>query len=98
MLAQFPDGQSLQPLPQNVRADTSESVQRNATPADIQNVQNAPQPEQAPTPTIASQQQPQGFDVTQVATSFGTFAPWALLVLAVVIVAGGVWLWRAFVE
>lgn len=97
MLAQFPNGQSLQPLPQNVRADTSESVQRNATPADIQNAENAPQPVQAPAPTVGVQQ-PQGFDVTQAASSLGSFAPWLLLAFAIVIVAGGAWLWRAFVE
>ncbi|HTR18578.1 MAG TPA: hypothetical protein VMH91_01195 [Candidatus Paceibacterota bacterium] len=97
-LAQFPNGQSLQPLPAQVHADTSESLQRNATPADTVHIENAPVPVQAPAPTIDAGAAPQGFNVTQSVNSFGSAAPWALLVLALLAVAGGVRLWKSFVE
>jgi|GEM_PF-5729444 len=97
-LANFPNSQSLQPLPAQAHADTSESVQRSATPADIQNVQNAAQA--APAPTYSADTTGYASDLTNGLPSFlsGSFTLWLVLALAILVAFGSVWLWRSFGE
>jgi hypothetical protein len=98
-LSQFPSGQSLQPLPAQVHADTSESIQRNATPQDIQDIQNAPQPELAPAPTYDSAAAPApALDFSQSASYSSPLVPGILIAFAILIALGAVWLWRSFAE
>jgi hypothetical protein len=90
-----PPPNTLQPLPVDVQPAVSQNVQRAATPADMQSVQQAqasePTPDSNVVPTVTSQ---------STDLSGGSFSGTEIIavILAVLVLLGGavVWLWRSF--
>jgi hypothetical protein len=77
-----------------VQPAISQSVQRTATPADVQTIQNVQVQENSNQGGIQNNALP----VTAFApgSSADSFALWVALIIAVLIAAGAVWLWRSF--
>lgn len=87
---------TLQPLPPDVRAAVSQSVQRTASAADIQTIQNVQIAQQ----TSASAQQNSALPVTSFAptSASDSLALWTGLIIAAVIAGGMAWLWKKLGE
>jgi hypothetical protein len=90
-----PPQNTLQPLPPDVHADVSETVQRTATPADIQTIQNVQ----------SGAQQSSSFGQNNTILPVTAFAPsspvnsvalWIALIVAALIAGALVWFWRTF--
>jgi hypothetical protein len=90
-----PPQDKLQPLPANVQPAVSESIQRTASPADLQTIQNVQAEEQS---SAVPAQQSNTLPITPFApvSSSDSVALWIALVIAAVIIGGFVWLWKSF--
>jgi hypothetical protein len=89
-----PPQNTLQPLPPDVQPAVSQSVQRTASPTDIQNAQLSQQNQNLTPGQITAQPS----SVSPIAFSSSTSAafPWIIVVVLVAIVAAAVWFWRSF--
>lgn len=87
-----PNANTLQPLPANVQPAVSQSVQRTATQADIETIQNVQTTEQ----TQANQQSGSPVPAFVPVPSGGSVALWIALIIAVLVAGAAVWIWRSF--
>jgi cobalamin biosynthesis Mg chelatase CobN len=89
-----PPQNTLQPLPPDVQPAVSESVQRTASPTDIQNAQLSQQNQNLAPGQITQQ----SGSVSPIAFSSSSVAafPWIIVVILIVIVAAAIWFWRSF--
>jgi hypothetical protein len=90
-----PPQNTLQPLPPDVQPAVSQSVQRTASPTDIQNAQLSQQSQQ----DIVQGQttgQPSALNVAQFSSAPDSTVLWIILVIAIIVAAGAAWLWRSF--
>lgn len=89
-----PPANTLQPLPPDVQPAVSQNVQRTASPADLQTIQNMQAAEQR----SGSPQQNGALPVTSFApiSSADSAALWIALAVAALIAGGLAWLWRSF--
>jgi len=91
-----PPQNTLQPLPPDVQPAVSQSVQRTATQADIQTIQQAQTAQQ--NTSVPGTTNNGVLPVTAFApgSSSDSIALWVALIIAVLIAAGAAWLWRSF--
>lgn len=89
-----PTHSTLQPLPPDVQPAVSQNVQRTATQADIQTIQNI----QAQQQDSASGQQSGALPVTAFAPSSpaDSIVLWIAIIIALLVAAGALWFWRSF--
>jgi hypothetical protein len=89
-----PSADKLQPLPPDVQPAVSQSMQRTASPADLQTIQNVQAAEQS---SASVQQNGSVPAIPYVPSSASnSVALWFALIIAVIVAGGAVWFWRSF--
>jgi hypothetical protein len=89
-----PSQNKLQPLPPDVQPAVSQSVQRNASQTDIQAAQLSQQSQDLTPGQVSGQ--PSGVIVPGFSPTSDTAVLWIFFSIAIVVVAGAIWLWRSF--